>query len=239
MQSRYFALFAGLAVVAVSLAIVAVSSGSPDPLPVVTLEMERGMPMLAVYPAGKDAELVEPAGMLRRGPEAWSSNRQMQMLTCFGICGPECQAHCETNYQQCVRVRVTFICRSKDAIFPQFLPLVPSQPPVASSIDSCPNHCRRHSLSFALSLSLSHTYTLCFPSSLPPSLHHLTPLCTSTFLPSSFSTLDKSPTKTPPLQYDKSQLQYYNVDAHFTMEPDTHQPNWCRATLDRCKGQCS
>ena len=186
MQSRFLALFAGLAVVAVSLslAVVAFSSGSPGPLPVATLGMERGMPMLAVYPAGEEVELVEPAGMLRRGPEAWSSNRQMQMLTCFGICGPECQAHCEANYQQCVRVRVTFICCSKEVIFPQFFPLVPSQPPVASSIYSRPNHCCRHSLSVALSLSVTHIHTV-FPF-LPPSLPHpsLSALATS-FLPPS------------------------------------------------------
>ena len=61
----------------------------------------RGAPMLAV---DREAMELVPVDMVRRGPEAWSTNPQMQMLTCFGVCGPECAAHCEDNYQKCISV---------------------------------------------------------------------------------------------------------------------------------------
>ena len=58
-----------------------VSSGSP---------VERlGMrPMLASMD-GQEVEMVPV--MERKGPEFMSSNPQMQMLTCFGHCGADCQ----------------------------------------------------------------------------------------------------------------------------------------------------
>merc|ERR1711966_394176 len=70
-----------------------------------------GMPMMAVGPNGQEFEVVDlpdsaleggqQAMMERKGPEFLSSNPQMQILTCFGHCGAECQAYCEDNYLAC------------------------------------------------------------------------------------------------------------------------------------------
>ena len=72
------ALFAGLAVVAVTLATVAISYNTG---PVETFGM--GAPILA--------ETVPVEGYMRQGPEYLSPLPQMQMLTCFGTCGAACQ----------------------------------------------------------------------------------------------------------------------------------------------------
>jgi len=86
---------------ATAFALTAASSCSSAP--VATLGVVGGAPMLAVDRAGQEVELV-PLDMVRMGPEAWSTNRQMQMLTCFGICGPQCAQHCEDNYDKCISV---------------------------------------------------------------------------------------------------------------------------------------
>jgi hypothetical protein len=86
---RYLALFAGLAVVAVTLATVAVSFNTA---PIATLGM-YDRPMLA--------EAMPMEGYVRRGPEYLSPLPQMQMLTCFGTCGAECMKYCDENYAKC------------------------------------------------------------------------------------------------------------------------------------------
>ena len=76
-----------------------------------------GMPMMAVGPNGQEFEVVDlpesalggmeggqqprAMAMERKGPEFLSSNPQMQILTCFGHCGADCQAYCEDNYLAC------------------------------------------------------------------------------------------------------------------------------------------
>ena len=103
-------MLAGIGVVAMTLAVVAVSgNGGP---------VERlGMPMMAVGPNGQEFEVIDlpesavggmeggqqprAMAMERKGPEFLSSNPQMQILTCFGHCGADCQAYCEDNYLAC------------------------------------------------------------------------------------------------------------------------------------------
>ena len=64
-----------------------------------------------VYKAGLQSLAAAPRSQLelvpvveRQGPEFLSSNPQMQMLTCFGTCGAECEVMSlsvrETVYEQ-------------------------------------------------------------------------------------------------------------------------------------------
>lgn len=73
MQSRFLAAFAGFAVLAVTLATIALSYNTVMPV------------------ADEAVSVVDiPVGYERRGPEYLSPLPQMQILTCFGTCGPAC-----------------------------------------------------------------------------------------------------------------------------------------------------
>merc|ERR1712216_437578 len=99
MQSRFVALLSGLAVVAASLAVIAVSHNSASPA--ARLGILR--PMLAVGRPDGEVGLAPVNSMMRAGPEYLSPNPQMQMLSCFGICGAQCQEYCKNNWLMCTK----------------------------------------------------------------------------------------------------------------------------------------